>query len=216
MEEMESSKTQVTRNHYDLSNYLDEKRWASYLSQIIKITEIKPESVLYIGAGDGIVPSAIRAQGIDVKTFDFDSDLLADFIGDIREIGRIVPPKSFDVVACCQVLEHIPYKDFVGALVQLRSIAKRRVLVSLPYAHKQLLEVSIKLPKMPLIRGEIALPRFWRKWEFDGQHHWELGAKDTSIRTVEAAIASVYEIEERFFVRGNRYHRFYILGIAKL
>ncbi|MBP1149039.1 MULTISPECIES: class I SAM-dependent methyltransferase [Methylocaldum] len=203
--------SQVPPQHYSFESYVTPARWNSYWHQIREVVAAKPDDVLYIGIGDDIVPKVLEARGIRVKRFDFDPSLGCDFTGDVREIASIVPVGSADVVVCCQVLEHLPYEDFEETLKGIFRIARKRVVLSLPYAHVTLAGLRMKLPKTPRISLNLTLPCFWQDWKFDGQHYWEIGTKFYSRRRIENSISRVGRIAYQFFASDNKYHLFYIL-----
>jgi hypothetical protein len=203
--------TQVGTEHYALDQYVNRARWLSYWEQIESVTAIAPASVLCIGVGDDIVPTVLEQSGIKVKRFDFEARLNCDHVGDVREILRIVSPASADVVLCCQVLEHIPFESFEPTLRALVAVARRRVVISLPYHHKRVMAFSLKLPRLPTLAFDWCLPRFWSTWKFDGQHHWEVGAREHPRSRIDAVVAQVCPTTRSFFARGNRYHLFHVL-----
>lgn len=208
---MRPTDTQVETQHYALDKYVDRARWQSYWEQIESVTAIEPRSVLCIGVGDDIVPTVIERTGIEVKRFDFEPQLRCDYVGDVRHIGDIVEPLSADVVLCCQVLEHIPYEDFEPTLAAVYAIARRRVVLSLPYHYKRMASLALKLPKLPLLDVDWCVPRFWQEWQFDGQHHWEVGAAHYPRRRIEEVVGRISPRRRSFFARGNRYHLFFVL-----
>jgi hypothetical protein len=164
-----------------------------------------------VGLGDGILSAILRAKNISTSTFDFDLDLRPDIVGDVREILDHISEKSYDVVLCCQVLEHIPYEAFESTLRALVSVARQRVILSIPYRHKRLLEVSWRFPLLPEIRTSITIPSFWREWKFDGQHYWEIGTRGFSLKKITNIVRHVAAIQKRFFATNNKYHVFFVL-----
>ena len=53
---------------------------------------------------------------------------------------------SVDLVTCCEVLEHLPPADVAAAVAELCRVARRAVLVTVPY-REQLLESSHRCPR---------------------------------------------------------------------
>lgn len=206
---------QVDPEHYEFGSYLSPERWASYWHQVAEVAAGRPKDALYVGVGDDIVPSLLEKQGIAVRRFDFDARLQPDYAGDVRDIGRLVPARSVDVVACCQVLEHLPFEHFEPTLRALCGVARRRVVVSLPYCHRTLASLRLKLPKVPLVDVALRLPRFWKRWTFDGEHHWEIGVRGHSRRQVERIVRRVSPRFRSFHVPGNPYHLFFVIDLPE-
>ena len=80
--------------------------------------------------GNGFVAWFLQNAGLEVTTMDIDPDLKPTIVGSVVDIP--LPDDSFDLVMCCQLLEHLPYDNFVPALLQLHRVAKKHVVLSLP------------------------------------------------------------------------------------
>lgn len=201
---------QVEPSHYSFSSYVNAKRWASYLAQMYEALEVDPTDLLYIGVGDRIVTTLLGLQGTTVTTFDFDESLRPDIVGDVLSLTKDVN-KQFDVVMCCQVLEHLPYESFERAIAELIQITRKRLVISLPYLHIMVLEGGIKIPKIPYLKFSIPVPQAWRAWTFDGEHHWEIGAKGYPERRIRESLEKFGRVSKSYLVKGNSYHRFYVV-----
>ncbi|WP_460272901.1 class I SAM-dependent methyltransferase [Celeribacter sp. ULVN23_4] len=104
---------------------------------------IDPESQTVLDVGVG--PSALlnylqlgkrfeRVTGIDLRRYS--KQILVDEQTDFRvmdatNLGFV--DKSFDTVICMEVLEHIPGEAMMQALSELRRVARRQLIVSVPY-----------------------------------------------------------------------------------
>jgi hypothetical protein len=202
---------QVEKEHYDFDNYVSLPRWNSYWSQIAETMALKPQTVLIIGIGDNLVGEILLKRGIKVYTFDFDSTLKPDFVGDIRNIGTILNGKHFDVILCCQVLEHLPYDRFESILQKLKQITDN-VIISLPYFPINFFLI-VKLPLIGHMRIDINIHRFHKKLKFNGEHYWEIGWKGYTKRKITKSIRKFFTITKCFVVPHNHYHMFFILKI---
>jgi len=209
-----TSSVQVDPLHYDFGRYVSLERWNSYWHQINEALDAKPINVLIIGVGDNIVPSIIRTAGIEVKTLDFDSELKADYVGDIRNIDSIISNKSFDVVMCCQVLEHIHFEYFESVVQHLIKVSRKKLILSIPYSYRILFHLTLKLPKIPFITREIAVPTFWKKLKFNGEHFWEVGVKGYQKKTIDQIIYKISPTTKSYFATANKSHLFYVIDCS--
>src|SRR3989338_7200281 len=100
---------QVDNPNYLTMPYLSWERWISFWYQLMEVMETKPESVLEIGPGPGIVIRAIRDFGVFGVTADVDFRLRPTVGADITELP--FRDKSFDCVLAAEVLEHIPFAE---------------------------------------------------------------------------------------------------------
>jgi len=210
----DTSSVQVNTLHYDFVKYVSFERWNSYWHQIKEVLDANPNNVLIIGVGDNIVPSIISTTGVKVKTLDFDTELKADYVGDIRNIESIVSNKSFDVVMCCQVLEHIDFRYFESVVQSLINVSRKKLILSIPYSYRILFHLSIKLPKIPRITREISIPTFWKKWKFNGEHFWEVGVKGYQKKKIDQIVYKIAPSTESYFATANKGHLFYVIDCS--
>lgn len=211
------SEIQVDKEHYSFEQYMNDARWSSYYEQIRYAVSEEVHDVLAIGVGDGIVPKLISIihPTVNVTTFDFDQQLIPDICGDIRMLSTYVSDR-YDVIICCQVLEHIPYNQFESCLTEMKKCLKPsgRLILSLPNNGLRFrLYLEIKGRKQ-LITADIhgGVCKFYKKeFDYNGQHYWEIdAARKYRKTTVRKVISSHFAILEEYCVRNNSYHRFYI------
>jgi ubiquinone/menaquinone biosynthesis C-methylase UbiE len=103
--------------------------------------EGRPSSILDAGCGEGFVTEWLsgafggaRIVGVDVR-----DDALREASGRVPEAsfrcGDVCdlpfPDRSFDLVVCTEVLEHV--EDPAGALRELRRVSRGRLLVTVPH-----------------------------------------------------------------------------------
>lgn len=200
---------QVDASHYDFQRYTDLPRWTSYWHQLTETLALFPKTVLIIGVGDNIVGKLLAAQGVQVYTFDFDKNLHPDFEGDVANIDLLLGDKKFDVILCCQVLEHLPHDRFEDILQQLERHAEH-LIVSLPYSAVKY-RIWLKLPVVKTVRINIYIHKFFKKYEFSGEHYWEAGTRGHTKRSVLRSMKKFFEVEKWYVAPYNPYHVFFIL-----
>lgn len=203
------------KQHYAIQGvYLRSGRVFSYAHQVNEIIHASPQTVLEIGKGPGIVCNILQTVGINVTTLDMQPELAPDLVGSVTAIPT--DDKSFDATLCCQVLEHLPFDQFGCALREIRRVTKGIFVLSLPHLNPRF-RFNIKLPRLPLLQGEIQPPKFLARaipqsrYNRDG-HFWEIGYRGTDFSTVCQAIrANGWKIKRTWRVPELLWHRFFRL-----
>lgn len=200
---------QVKSGHY-YKGYDSKSRFCSYWHQINEIILCNPHNVLEIGTGNGFVSSYLIRYGFNVVSLDVDKQLKPT----ITASGLNIPfsANTFEVVACYQTLEHLPYSLFKKTLKEIRHVSSSRVFLSLPDSSSYY-RVFIQIPMFGLFRKILQIPLLLKRVHyFDGQHYWEIGKVGYSLKTVINDMREVgFEVEKTYRVFENPYHRFFIL-----
>jgi len=195
-------------------SYISHVRWIAYHKQMEMVRSTGAHTVLEIGPGPGVVTYMLRKLGIKVNTLDIDPDVIADFQGDVRNIHKIVPLDSFDCVLAAQVLEHIPWDDFVIAMEGIAKVTKCWCVISLPYAGITFIP-SIRWGRYRFHDWKFGfrIPAFWRsrKIFFKGEHKWELGIRNYSLKSFRKILKRHFDIIAEDFHPLNKSQVFYIL-----
>lgn len=199
---------QVDKEHYAFERYGYPERWASYYYQLREILACAPKEVLEVGVGDGVLGAYIRRNtSIRHQSMDIAEDLRPDMVGSVERIPA--PHHSFDLVCAFEVLEHLPFEKFEGALRELKRVARKNVLLSLPHFGPPV-KFSLKLPLLPEIRFAFKLP-FPRTHVFGGEHYWEIGKRGYPPAKIRAIIGKHFTIKKEFVPFENQYHHFFVL-----
>lgn len=202
---------QVPTTHYAWGQYATRQRWSSYWHQVTHVIEAAPLSCLIIGAGDGLVAEVLRRQGIRVDVCDFDPDIGADIVGDVRSLP--IDDDAYEVTVCAQVLEHIPGSDLPAALGELARVTTQRTVVSVPQ-HGRVWELSFRVPPWRrFARGGVLPAR--TAHVADEQHQWELGGGGLPRSEFERMVRKRFTLAQTYAVPDNPYHRFYVLDPAR-
>lgn len=192
---------------YSFEKYVYPARWMSYWHQIREILVLAPHTVLEIGVGDGTVFNYLKAQGIDIVSLDNEDALKPDIIADVLKMP--FEENSFDAVLCAEVLEHLPFKEFERALTELKRVAKKYVVLSLPHFGPAI-KFSLKTPLMKEKRLSFKIP-FPINHKFNGEHHWEIGKRGYPITKIRNIIKKHFKIKKDFVPFENQYHHFFVL-----
>jgi ubiquinone/menaquinone biosynthesis C-methylase UbiE len=200
---------EVEPHHY-YKNYDIKERFCSYWHQIEEIVAHNPTSILEIGIGNGFVSRYLRQRGFNVVTLDIDKRLNPDVAGTVLNIP--FSDETFEVVACYEVLEHLPYEYFKKAMSEIFRVSSSHVVLSLPDANR-VYRIYIQIPKLGLFKKLIQIPRLKKVvHHFDGQHYWEIGKAGYSLKRVINDIINLgFIIERTYRVFEMPYHRLFVL-----
>ncbi len=205
----------IQENNYRLhqGSYLisGTNRLFSYKHQVELAVESKPNNILIIGKGDGIVENIIASSGIKVITVDIDRILKPNIVASVEYIP--LHDNSIDVCLCCEVLEHLHYNSFEETLKELYRVTKNILVLSLPDI-RRFLSLRLIAPKLNL-QYQVSLPRL-RKRKFPKTrtdsmgHYWEIGFRDYDFGNITNAIeAAGWKIDKTFRVHDMQWHTFF-------
>lgn len=202
---------QVSPEHYLSDSYDEKGRFASYWHQIYEIRRLAPESILEIGVGNALVSGYLKQRGFNLTTADIDEALKPDHVCSVLELP--FTNSKFSVVACFEVLEHLPYEDFAAALAELYRVAAGNVLISLPDATRAY-RIDIQVPRVGEFKKLVSFPFVSPPaHEFNGEHYWEIGKAGYPLRRITAAMtAQGFLLEKTYRVFEMPYHRFFVLA----
>lgn len=205
-----SREKQVDALHYRFSDYMDQRRWSSLWYQIDEVLKAQPRSVLEVGKGAGLLGPLLKRYGIDYQSADIDRELEPDYVASVTELP--FENGAFDVVACFQVLEHLPYEAFPAAIKELIRTARKAIIISLPDA-RVLWRYVFHVPKRGPRSILIPKPQFGkRRHHFDGQHYWEINKQHFPLSRILSDMLNEHvSLDYTFRVDSNPYHRFFFL-----
>ena len=179
---------------YYRHSYDNKPRLASYWHQVDECLALGGKSVLVIGQGSGLPSLLLDRQGLEVTTIDIQPELKPTILADVRQLP--FSDGAFDLAICCQVLEHLPFDFFMPSLYELSRVIRRGLVLSLPDSGRY----STLLPRLLRRKVVIELPNIWfKRWEFNGQHFWQVNTRGQQLRDVQHAIDKVGLKTERMF-----------------
>ena len=199
----------IEPNHY-YRNYDSQERFCSYWHQIDEIISNNPKNILEIGIGNRFVSRYLKHMEHNILTLDLDKRLNSDFVASVLKIP--FSNELFDLVACYEVLEHLPFECFKKAISEIFRVSSSRAVLSLPDANR-FYRIYIQVPRIGVIKRIIEIPRLRKLIHtFNGEHYWEIGKVGYSLETiVNAIIEAGFKIEKTYRPFEVPCHRFFIL-----
>jgi hypothetical protein len=201
----------LRREEYYSSEYFDVPQLCSFAQQINFINSLRPASILEVGIGNGFVSTFLKMAGYDVVTADINLALNPDVCSDLSSLRSKIDRKIFDLVVCCEVLEHMPLSDFSANVDHLASLGNR-VFITLPTCRRTFgFGGLLRLPKTKprLVDFSFSLPS--NQPFSDGPHFWEVGSeKDSENSSLISVLKEKFQRVRSGRFALNPYHIFYI------
>jgi hypothetical protein len=121
---------------FDFTSYRNSPREQARITDLINLLPNHLDSILEIGARDGFISRLLTSHSryvtaLDLERPSIDHPNIRCAKGDVTALN--FPDASFDLVLCSEVLEHIPPAQLEKACKELARVAKRHVLVGVPY-----------------------------------------------------------------------------------
>lgn len=201
---------------YNSIKYLSKERWFSYWYQFFEVTDQDHvSSVLEIGPGNNIVTNVLRQMGYQVKTADCDETLAPDYIIDIKYLTSSVQEK-FDLILCCEMLEHIPFEDLGKTLTDFASLSEKYLIITLPYTSHGTFTPRFFIKVFPFLKPFIWIKKivlFPKEHSLNrqGGHFWEIGKKGYPLsRIINELEQHSWNVVRHYPLFENPYHYLFV------
>lgn len=197
---------------YYKPSYLKPNRMSSYGYQYKLAMQTECKSFLNIGSANNLLHYLLSKQ--DKFIIDLDLDFRTN--PDVVAVLPCLPyyDNSFDVVFGFQILEHFPLSMFTHCLQELKRVAKKHIILSLPdISFSKNEQIKYRLYKF------IRHPQEWgvyKPLKIDKEHFWEIGYGSTSIDTfLKLFEKEQLRVQNHFRNELYRYHHFFVLDKIK-
>jgi len=188
---------------------IDLSSWFRYYFIIKEVIELKPKSIIEIGAGNEVVKNYLKIIIKNYKVLDINSKLKPDVLSDLREFRPELKEK-FDCLICAEVLEHMPFEDLGKNLSNIYNYlnCSGRTLITIPHRRARIMVITplsyqkakiIELPSWlksspksffkQVIKGKV--------W-IDPNHYWEIGDGKVKRKDIEEIMEKAGFKTEKF------------------
>ena len=188
-------------------------RIESITEQLRQICYAGYNNILEVGVGKGLLKHFLKPfPPVSHTSLDIAEDLHPDYIGSVTDMP--FENGQFELTVCCEVLEHLPFEDFLPALKEIHRVTKHRAILSLPDTRRRF-GIAVCFFRFGWFKKEFNFIRRkfgYKKFAFDGEHYWEIGCKGTRIKEVVDKIHKAgFNIERQYRLEKQEWHCFFIL-----
>jgi SAM-dependent methyltransferase len=173
---------------------LDFLNWYRYYFIIKAVIDFMPNNILEIGIGSGIVKNCLKQIVNDYMVLDINPKHKPDIVADVRDY-QIELENKYDCVIIADILEHIPFCDFVNSLRNIYLYLKNggKAIITIPHRRSNFLFMTptqkpcvVTIPTGFLSPGGFYRRFIKRKIWIDPHHCWEIG--DGKIKKVDVEL----------------------------
>lgn len=190
----EDFEASIPRDEYFDAGYFEVRQLLAQAMQISMLKNLGPANLLEIGIGNGFTSTFLRLSGMKVVTVDINKDLNPDVCISISDVLSHFGEDAFDLIACCEVLEHLPFSEFSKNILSLRKTAKRLFLTLPSYSRSYGISGILKLPAMKARCFNLCLHPRKRSSLDNTEHFWEVGYRnDCTKKKIVEILKSSYE-----------------------
>lgn len=195
------------------ASYIRHRRVTSYALLLELIENVGANTIVDVGCNRKVQSKLIEASGRKVTTVDFDPRWEPDVLAGVEDLP--FSEGEFDCAVCTQVLEHLPYNQFVNSVKELSRVSAKYAIISLPYFGRNLSAMGY-LPIIGYYRFSVPFQFRKPKNMYDGDHHWEIGKKGFSVgRIRKDLVSNGVEISRELRNPANPYHIFFVIQLSK-
>jgi len=178
--------------------YQRDEAWLSFFDGIAEriALEIAPRTVLDAGCAMGFLVEGLRRRGIEAYGLDISEYAIEHVHPDVRpycRVGSLANPlaRSFDLIVCIEVLEHMPADAGRRAIANLCAASPDVLFSSTPFDYKEATHFNVQPPE---VWGELfAQSGFVRDVDFDASFITAWAARFRASRAPAARTLRDYE-----------------------
>lgn len=199
-------------NKYLTKRYLSDDRLMAFVEQYKYINS--NDKVLEIGKGTGVFGD-IASKIAEYKVIDIDPNTNPDYIGNILNIEDLIEHiDKFDIVFCCQVLEHLPFEHFKNALTNIMKLNSKKIVISLP-DNRSSIKLNFQILRF-VFEKVLSIPFSGKLITKNNhpEHYWEIWYKNSSEIREIFGFDGAYKLVSDYRLFERPYQHFFILEKA--
>ena len=134
--------------------YQRDKEWLEFFASIADriVSDIAPKSVLDAGCAMGFLVEALRERGVEAYGIDISEYAIDRVHENVKEycwVGSVTDPlpRSYDLIVCIEVLEHLPPRDAEQAVEILCEQTDDILFSSTPFDFKEITHFNLQPPE---------------------------------------------------------------------
>ncbi len=205
----------LSRDAFLADAYFTPEQLWSFAEQIYHLHRAAPRRLIEVGVGNGFVSQFMRSMGINVLTCDINPNLNPDLLVSVTDLDRHITPGEYDLISCCEVMEHMPFEQFEEAMRKFSCLSENLFLTLPVYGWKFGFALRLSL------KSRVRWISRWFAWRSSSytlipMHYWEVGSqRETQHRRLLSVLNRYYGSVESNIFRFNPYHRYYLCRGAK-
>lgn len=222
---------QLVNDLYKRAYNIEFIRYTQYyfqLKEILILPKTNLDKILEVGPGLGILKNLLSNYDFSYQSLDLDKKNNPDIFGSVTKIP--LEKNSVDLICAFQILEHLPFNQFLKALKEITRVSKKYVFISLPCNTSSLrLNLDIDLNLRFLNRLSIFNINFFKPFllklkkdknerellnrpDSINPHYWEVGTKSyPKSKIISILKENKIKILKNYHNPYKSYH-WYILG----
>jgi SAM-dependent methyltransferase len=152
--------------------YERNEHWLGFFDRLADsiVREFHPTSVLDAGCAMGFLVEGLRRRGVEAYGFDVSEYAISQVHESMREhcwVAGLTTPleRRYDLIACIEVVEHIPPEQTEQAIANLCAATDRLLLSTTPHDYAEATHLNVRPPEdwSAMLAGE----GFFRDFERD-------------------------------------------------
>jgi hypothetical protein len=207
----EEREKNLARDEYFNNGYFSLRTLVSFTHQLNHIKKINPKTMLEIGKGNGFVSTYLKLSGVKVTTVDINPNLSPDIVASILDLPDILKKEKYDLVVCCEVLEHLEFAQFENCLFILRQYSSNLYLTLPQYRKWFGFSGFMRIPKIDKIFRLGFYLRTKKNLDNGHIHFWEIDYEEKCSRSkILENLKKYYQRITNGCYELNPYHEFFI------